>query len=201
MATTRIMPLHVGKGRTESRAISDIIDYVANPQKTDNGKLITGYACDSRTADAEFLLAKRQYIAATGRVRGTDDVIAYHVRQSFRPGEITPEEANRLGVEFAKRFTKGNHAFVVCTHIDKSHIHNHIIWSSVSLEYDRKFRIWATGILKEYIQCRIWMSSPYNAKNAVSVLCEIHHTVHWRLFILDRVCINSFSSVSSTVVT
>ena len=53
MATTRIMPLHVGKGRTESRAISDIIDYVANPQKTDNGKLITGYACDSRTADAE----------------------------------------------------------------------------------------------------------------------------------------------------
>ena len=103
MATTRIMPLHIGKGRTESRAISDIIDYVAN---------------------AEFLLAKRQYIAATGRVRGADDVIAYHVRQSFKPGEITPEEANRLGVEFAKRFTKGNHAFVVCTHIDKSHIHN-----------------------------------------------------------------------------
>ena len=140
MATTRIMPLHVGKGRTESRAISDIIDYVANPQKTDNGRLIAGFACDSRTVDAEFLLAKRQYIVATGRVRGADDVIAYHVRQSFRPGEITPEEANRLGVEFAKRFTKGNHAFVVCTHIDKSHIHNHIIWSSVSLEYDRKFR-------------------------------------------------------------
>ena len=61
MATTRIMPLHVGKGRTESRAISDIIDYVANPQKTDNGRLITGFACDSRTVDAEFLLAKRQY--------------------------------------------------------------------------------------------------------------------------------------------
>ena len=72
MATTRIMPLHVGKGRTESRAISDIIDYVANPKKTDDGRLITGYACDSRTVDAEFLLAKRQYIAATGRVRGAD---------------------------------------------------------------------------------------------------------------------------------
>ena len=51
MATTRIMPLHVGKGRTESRAISDIIDYVANPQKTDNGKFITGYACDSRSEE------------------------------------------------------------------------------------------------------------------------------------------------------
>ena len=140
MATTRIMPLHIGKGRTESQAISDIIDYVENPQKTDNGKLITGYGCDSRTADAEFLLAKRQYIAATGRVRGADDVIAYHVRQSFKPGEITPEEANRLGVEFAKRFTKGNHAFVVCTHIDKAHVHNHIIWSAVNVDCDRKFR-------------------------------------------------------------
>ena len=140
MATTRIMPLHVGKGRTESRAISDIIDYVANPKKTDNGRLITGYACDSRTADAEFLLAKRQYISATGRMRGADDVIAYHVRQSFKPGEITPEEANWLGVEFAKRFTKGNHAFVVCTHIDKSHVHNHIIWSAVNMECERKFR-------------------------------------------------------------
>ena len=140
MATTRIMPLHVGKGRTEGQAISDIIDYVANPQKTDHGKLITGYECDSRVADAEFLLAKRQYIAATGRVRGKDDVIAYHVRQSFRPGEITAEEANRLGVEFAKRFTKGKHSFIVCTHIDKSHFHNHIIWSAVNLDCDRKFR-------------------------------------------------------------
>lgn len=73
MATTRIMPLHVGKGRTEGQAISDIIDYVANPQKTDHGKWITSYECDSRVADAEFLLAKRQYIAATGRVRGKDD--------------------------------------------------------------------------------------------------------------------------------
>ena len=103
---------------------------MANPQKTDHGRLITGYECDSRVADAEFMLAKRQYIAATGRVRGADDVIAYHVRQSFFPGEITPEEANRLGVEFAKRFTKGKHAFIVCTHIDKAHVHNHIIWSS-----------------------------------------------------------------------
>ena len=140
MATTRIMPLHIGKGRTESHAISEIIDYVANPQKTDHGRLITGYECDSRVADAEFMLAKRQYIAATGRVRGADDVIAYHVRQSFCPGEITPEEANRLGVEFAKRFTKGKHAFIVCTHIDKAHVHNHIIWSSVNLDCDRKFR-------------------------------------------------------------
>ena len=107
MATTRIMPLHTGKGRTESQAVNDIIDYVANPQKTDNDKLVTGFACDSRVAGAEFLLAKREYISATGRVRGADDVLACHVRQSFVPGEITPEEANRLGLEFAKRFAKG----------------------------------------------------------------------------------------------
>ena len=140
MATTRIMPLHIGKGRTVSRAISDIIDYAENPQKTDDGRLITGYACDSRTVDAEFMLAKREYISMTGRVRGADDVIAYHLRQSFVPGEITPEEANRIGCELARRFTKGNNAFIVCTHTDKAHIHNHIIWNSVTLNCDRKFR-------------------------------------------------------------
>ncbi|MFB2022264.1 relaxase/mobilization nuclease domain-containing protein [Pseudoflavonifractor sp. P01025] len=140
MATTRIMPLHTGKGRTMGKAIRDIIDYVKNPDKTDHGRLVTSYGCSSPIADAEFLFAKRQYIAATGRVRGADDVIAYHVRQSFVPGEITPEEANRLGVEFARRFTKGKHAFVVCTHIDRSHVHNHIIWSAVNVDCDRKFR-------------------------------------------------------------
>ncbi len=67
-------------------------------------------------------------------------MIAYQIRQSFPPGEITPEEANRLGCELAKRFTKGKHAFIVCTHIDKAHIHNHIIWDSVSLDHSRKFR-------------------------------------------------------------
>ena len=57
------MPLHVGKGRNISTAISDIIDYVENPQKTDFGKFIYGYECDTRLADAEFLLSKRQYSA------------------------------------------------------------------------------------------------------------------------------------------
>lgn len=140
MATTRIMPLHIGKGRTVGQAISDIIDYAENPQKTENGRLITSYACDSRTADAEFALAKREYISLTGRVRGADDVIAYHLRQSFVPGEITPEEANRIGCELARRFTKDNNAFVVCTHTDKAHIHNHIIWNAVTVDCDRKFR-------------------------------------------------------------
>ena len=140
MATTRLMPLHTGKGRTVGQAISDIIDYTENPQKTDGGRLIMSWQCDSRIADAEFLFTKNQYIQKTGRVRGEDDVIAYHLRQSFVPGEITPEDANRLGCELAKRFTKGNHAYIVCTHIDKAHIHNHVIWNSTALSQTRKFR-------------------------------------------------------------
>lgn len=134
------MPLHIGKGRTFSTAIANIIDYVKNPEKSDHGRLISSWQCDSRIADSQFFYFKQQYIRNTGKVRGTDDVIAYHLRQSFRPGEITPEEANRLGYELAKRFTKENHAFIVCTHIDKAHVHNHIIWSAVALDEKKKFR-------------------------------------------------------------
>ena len=140
MATTRLIPLHAGKGRTEGTAIRDILDYSKNPDKTEKGELITSYACDHRTADAEFLLAKREYLERTGRYRGKDDVIAYHMRQSFLPDEITPEEANRMGQELARRFTHGNHAYIVATHTDKQHIHNHIIFHSVNLDCDRKFR-------------------------------------------------------------
>ena len=140
MATTRLMPLHVGKGRSFSTAISDIIDYVENPEKTDNGQLVTSYQCNAQIADKEFQFAKQRYIQKTGRVRGADDVIAYHLRQSFVPGEITPEEANRLGHELAMRFTKGRNAFIVCTHTDKAHVHNHIIFSAVNLDCNRKFR-------------------------------------------------------------
>lgn len=140
MATTCLMPLHAGRKKTVGNSISCVIDYVENPDKTDEGRLITSWECNSRIADAEFLYTKQEYIRKTGRVRGADDVIAYHLRQSFLPGEITPEEANRLGRELASRFTKGNHAYIVCTHIDKAHIHNHIIWNSTSLDADRKFR-------------------------------------------------------------
>ena len=62
------------------------------------------------------------------------------MRQSFKPGEITPEEANRIGYEFAGRFLKGNNAFIVCTHTDRRHIHNHIIWNSTNLDCAGKFR-------------------------------------------------------------
>lgn len=140
MATTRLIPLHTGKGRNFGKAIRNVIGYVSNPKKTHQGELVTGFGCNPETADGEFLLMKREYIAQTGRHRGKDDVIAYHLRQSFVPGEITPEEANRIGCELAKRFTHGQHAYVVATHEDRRHVHSHIIISAVNLDCDRKFR-------------------------------------------------------------
>ena len=140
MATTNLIPLHPGKDGRMDKAIYRVIGYVENPNKTRNGDLITGYECDPHTAAGGFALDKKKYLMRTGRVRGGDDVIGYHLRQSFAPGEITPEEANRLGYELAMRFTKGDHAFIVATHTDRQHIHNHIIFSAVNLDCDRKFR-------------------------------------------------------------
>lgn len=93
------------------------------------------------TADAEFLLSKAKYKAVTGREQRRDaDVLCYQIRQSFKPGEITPEEANRVGYETALRWTKGHHAFFVATHTDRQHVHNHIYYNSISLDCTRKYR-------------------------------------------------------------
>ena len=97
------MPLHVGKGRNISTAIADIIDYVENPQKTDFGKFVYGYECDTRLADAEFLLSKRQYANLTGRNQGADDVIAYHLRQAFKPAGRSQSDRQGAGAETHKR--------------------------------------------------------------------------------------------------
>ena len=103
--------------------------------------MISSYGCDHMTADAEFLLSKAKYKAATGREQRRDaDVLCYQIRQSFKPGEITPEEANRIGYETAMRWTNGKYAFFVATHTDKAHIHNHIYYNSTSLDCTRKFR-------------------------------------------------------------
>jgi hypothetical protein len=140
MATTRLMPLHTGKGRSISAALERTADYVKNPDKTDQGEWVSAYGCNPAIIEQEFLFSKRQYTAMTGRGRRESDVIAYHLRQSFKPGEITPELANKIGYDLAMSLTKGNHAFIVCTHVDKHHIHSHIIFNSTSLACDRKFR-------------------------------------------------------------
>ena len=139
MAVTRIMAMHLNKGRTIAQCLKDRTDYAKNPGKTMGGELISAFGCDPRTADAEFLFAKRQYRQFTGR-EPKNDVIAYQIRQSFKPGEVTPEEANRIGYELAKRFLKERHAFFVATHCDTAHIHNHIIFNSTSMDCRGKFR-------------------------------------------------------------
>lgn len=140
MATTTLIPVHVGTKGTAKNTLARIIRYVKNPEKTENGNLVSGYGCNPGIADAEFVYMKRRYIERTGRYQGKSDVIAYQLRQSFVPGEITAEEANRLGQELAQRFTHGTNAFIVATHTDTKHVHNHIIISAVSLDYSRKFR-------------------------------------------------------------
>ena len=139
MAATRLIPLHVNKGKTVARCLADRVDYSQNPEKTEDGKYVSSYGCNPETVDEEFLLSKRQYVQITGR-ESMKDVIAYQIRQSFKPGEVTPEEANQIGHELAMRFTKGAHAFIVATHTDQKHIHNHIIFNSTALDCTRKFR-------------------------------------------------------------
>lgn len=115
------------------------LDYIKNDSKTEQGKLISTYMCNVDTIDAEFAYSKRKYQQLTGR-SNKNDAIAYQIRQSFKPGEVTPEEANRIGYELAERYLKGNHAFIVATHNDTKHIHNHIVWNSTTLDCKRKYR-------------------------------------------------------------
>ena len=139
MAATRLIALHKNKGKTVAACLKSRTDYVQNPDKTEQGELVSCHECSPLTVDEEFMLTKRQYELATGR-RQKSDIIAYQIRQSFKPGEITAEEANNVGYELAMRFTKGKHAFIVATHTDRHHIHNHVIFNSTALDGTRKFR-------------------------------------------------------------
>ena len=139
VAATRLIALHKNKGKSVAACLKSRTDYAQNPDKTEQGQLVSSYKCSPLTIDEEFMLTKRQYDLVNGR-RQKSDVIAYQIRQSFRPGEITAEEANKVGYELAMRFTKGKHAFVVATHTDRQHIHNHVIFNSTALDGSRKFR-------------------------------------------------------------
>lgn len=155
MAATRLIALHKNKGKSVAACLKDRTDYAQNPDKTAQGELVSSYACSPLTVDEEFLLSKRQYEQSTGRSQKRD-VIAYQIRQSFKPGEITAEEAKQVGYELAMRFTKGKHAFLVATHIDRQHIHNHVLFNSTSLDGTRKFRdFFLSGLAVQRLSDRI----------------------------------------------
>ena len=160
MATTRIIPMHINKGKTIAQCMKARIDYVKNPDKTEEGELISSFACSPQTADQEFVLARNEYLMTVGNHK-KNEVIAYQLRQSFKPGEVTAEEANKIGYELASRLLNGDHAFIVATHTDRKHIHNHIVFCATSLDCSHKFR-------------NVWNSSRLVAEIS-DELCTEHH--------------------------
>ena len=139
MAATCIMSIHINKGKTARQSIAARLDYIMNPKKTDGGILVSTYVCSPETAADEFMLFRQEYQANTGRTQ-ENEVIGYHVRQAFKPEEITPEDANEIGKELASRMTDDQFSYVVATHIDKHHVHNHIVICSTALDCQHKYR-------------------------------------------------------------
>ena len=139
MATTRIIKRHISHSIAQS--LADGFTYGQNPEKTRDGELVSAYMCDPKTAVAEFMLSKAKYKDITGREqKKSEDVLYYQIRQSFLPGEIDHDSALKIGHDFAMRWTRGNHAFFVVSHVDRPHPHIHIYYNSTSLDYKRKFR-------------------------------------------------------------
>ena len=139
MATTRIIPLYVNKGKTAKQTMKERFEYVLNPDKTESYRYVKGFKCEPEIAVSQFVSFRNTYKYKTERDY-EGDILAFHLRQSFKPGEISPEEANSIGYELASRLLKGKFAFFVCTHTDKAHIHNHIMICPYSIDGNHKFR-------------------------------------------------------------
>ena len=114
MAATRLIAMHLNKGKSLRQCLKDRADYAKNNEKTNEGELVSSYECNPDLIEETFELSKREYFDKTGRKTG-GNVIAYQIRQSFKPGEVSAEEANQIGYETAMRWTKGKHAFIVAT--------------------------------------------------------------------------------------
>ena len=129
MAQTKIWPINTNLGKC--------VKYIMNPAKTDNGKLVTPINMvfgpnDWQSATRQMNNTKTHFGKPGGR-------LAYHMEQSFKPGEVSPEVAHQIGVELAKELFGDKYEVVVATHIDKDHIHSHIILNSVSFVDGHKF--------------------------------------------------------------
>lgn len=135
-ATTYIKPYKKSGGKSAFQTMQERFEYGLNPEKLG---AVSSHLCDPATAHAEFLLIKSQYQAELGRA-AEQGALFYQIRQAFPPGEVTPEEANKVGYETAMRWTKGKYQFFICTHTDKGHIHNHIYYNSTAVDRSRKFR-------------------------------------------------------------
>lgn len=108
------------------------IDYITNPSKTEEQKYAYGYSCSPVFAAYEFQRVQ-------GEKNYSGKALAFHMIQSFEPGEVTPEQANEIGKRVADELLKGQYKYVISTHIDKGHIHNHIIINAVNSETGKSF--------------------------------------------------------------
>jgi len=129
MAITKIKPI--------KSTLKKALDYIQNPEKTEDKLLVSSYGCSYETADIEFGFTISQAL-------DKGDNVAHHLIQSFSPEEcaaglVTPEKAHEIGKQLADKVTKGQHEYVLTTHIDKGHIHNHIIFCSVNFIDHRKY--------------------------------------------------------------
>lgn len=108
--------------------VSAAIDYITNGDKTVNGVYVNSYACraDSAGASEDFRAVRN---TGTGRIQ----ILAYHMIQSFAPGEVTPEQAMQIGEELCDRYLKGDYQYVIAVHNDKDHLHCHIIFNNTNL--------------------------------------------------------------------
>ena len=146
MAISSILPRKTMRNRTPVQSMSARLDYDQKPEKTRDGELVSSYMCSPKTAAQEFEISQQLYHRLTGRSQPKGrDVLMYRVIHSFKPGEVTPEQAHEIACELAMRFTEGQYQFVVATHTDKAHIHSHIEFNSVNLDCDGKFHVHQSG--------------------------------------------------------
>ncbi|NLD50727.1 MAG: relaxase/mobilization nuclease domain-containing protein [Clostridiaceae bacterium] len=141
MATTTLLRIKSAGTKSISHILKDRTEYIENNKKTNNKYLVYSYNCTPETAYLDFTASKILYNEFKGNeTKKQDDVLAYHIRQAFSPDDnITPEKAHEIGKKLADQFTKGNHEYVIATHVDKKHIHNHIIFNSTTIDCTRKF--------------------------------------------------------------
>lgn len=141
MATTTLLRIKSNSTKSISHILKDRTEYIENDDKTNSKELVSAYMCVPEAAHLDFTASKYLYEKVNGtETKKMDDVLAYHIRQAFSPEDnITPEQAHEIGKKLADEFTKGNHEYVIATHIDKKHIHNHIIFNSTTIDCTHKF--------------------------------------------------------------
>ena len=142
MSISQIYPRKTMRNQTRLQSMARPHKYAQKAEKTKYGGLVSSYMCQPESAAEEFEISKRLYAQLTGRSQPrARDVLMYRVIQSFKPGEVTPEQANEIAYELAMKLTGGQHQFVVSTHTDRAHIHSHIEFNSTNLDCNGKFHV------------------------------------------------------------